>query len=412
MGQVEYQSQAHEENPSFKVNYPVFRLMGGNFVSFFGDQIYLIAIPLIVLALTGSPFIMGVVAALERLPILLQPFLGIVADRFDRRKVLMVCDALRGTVVLILGVTYLTGNLPITYLLIGAFVIGLLSQLYNTAQFAILPRLVRPSDLQLANSINSGIFQTSVFIAPGLGGILIAAYDPGYALVINGISFFAALLAVSSIKLSPPEEKQASTGWMLQIKEGFRFVIQTRPILFTNLSMFLSIFGTTILLTLMVFHLKDTIGLTAGQIGFLLSIGGLGAVGGALASGFFRKRFSYGNILFTAALIGGGSIILFAYVQSFVLLVVANAIGTVCASIQSPCIVTLRQLLTPDRLLGRVQATSRFMTWMLMPVGAFSAGVLAEYIGTSMTIAIGGMVTLIAGFLYLHPSLRVRAMHP
>lgn len=84
--------------------------------------------------------------------------------------------------------------------------------------------------------------------------------------------------------------------------------------------------------------------------------------------------------------------------------------GTVSASMMNPCIVTIRQTLTPDHLLGRVQAKSRFMTWILMPVAAFLAGVMADQIGIDTTILIGGTITTIASFIYLHPSLKYRTV--
>lgn len=82
--------------------------------------------------------------------------------------------------------------------------------------------------------------------------------------------------------------------------------------------------------------------------------------------------------------------------------------GTVAASMMNPCIVTIRQTLTPDYLLGRVQATSRFMTWILMPVAALLAGVMAYQVGTDTTILIGGSISTIASFIYLHPSLKYK----
>ncbi|MFC7063829.1 hypothetical protein ACFQIC_18690 [Halobacillus seohaensis] len=83
-----------------------------------------------------------------------------------------------------------------------------------------------------------------------------------------------------------------------------------------------------------------------------------------------------------------------------------NAIGAVSAAIMSPCIVTIRQNLSPDHLLGRVQATSRFMTWILMPVSALVAGVVAEQFGTTLTLLVGGVIATMASFIYLHPSLK------
>ncbi|HET7579850.1 MAG TPA: MFS transporter [Bacillales bacterium] len=393
--------------PELKQNYPVFRFMGGNFISFFGNQMYLIAIPLIVLAITGSPISMGIVSALERLPILLQPFMGILPDRLNRKKILLICDLGRCFIVGGVGVLFLFNQLELWQLYSASLIIGLFSQIYDTSQFASVPNLVRQRDLQTVNSLNTGLHHTAVLVGPGLGGLIISFYNPGYALLMNGLSFFISFLAILSLdmKVAAPKSQKIST-FFEDVKEGFQFVVNTRPIFFTNLAMLASIFGTTLFLTMMIFHLKDTIQLSANQIGWLLSVGGLGAIGGAIVTGPLRKRFSYRRILFVASIVGGLSIVLFGLVHTYAWLILFNAVGTIAASMMNPCIVTLRQALTPDHLLGRVQATSRFMTWTLMPLAAFLAGILSEQIGTGETIVLGGTISTLASFIYLHSSLR------
>lgn len=400
--------ESEEKVPEFKKNFQVFRFIGGNLVSFFGDQIYLIALPLIVLAINGSPLSMGIVAALERLPILIQPFTGVLADNFNRKRILLMCDLGRFLTVGLLGFLYIINHLTIWEIYVGALIVGLLTQIYNTCQFASIPKLVQKKDLQLVNSINTGIFQTAVFIAPGLGGIIISIFNPGIGLIINSFSFLIGFVVVLSFSIdsNKQKDKMTSTKVFKDIKEGFKFVITVKPILYTNLAMLFSIFGTTLFLTMLVIHLKSTVSLGAVQIGYLLSIGGVAAIGGALTTSWLKKHFSYRSILFTAGVIGGASIIAFAMYNSFLWLALMNAIGTVSAAIMSPCIVTIRQNLSPDHLLGRVQATSRFMTWVLMPVSALVAGIIAEHFSTTLTLLVGGVIATIASFIYLHPSLK------
>ncbi|WP_117168054.1 MFS transporter [Paraliobacillus sediminis] len=404
---VEPLKRSVHEVPEFKHNYSVFRFISGNVISFCGDQIYLIAIPLMVLAITGSPLSMGLVAALERLPILFQPLTGILADRYNRKYLLLLCDMARSIIVGLIGVLFIFDLLEIWFLYSGAFIIGLLSQVYNTAQFASIPRLVRKGDLQAVNSINTGLFNTAVLVAPGLGGLIISFYNPGYALLLNSFSFLVAFFAILSINLKQePQKLNKKRSFWIDIKEGFQFVIQTKPILFTNVAMLASIFGTTLFLTMIIFHLTDTINLTVEQTGILISIGGIGAIAGALVTNSLSKRYSYRRILFVSSFIGGVSIVLFGIASTYFLLIIFNALGTFAASLMNPCIVTIRQTLTPDHLLGRVQATSRFMTWILMPLAAFLAGLLANEFGTNFTIILGGTVSTFASVFYLHRSLK------
>ncbi|WP_226673907.1 MFS transporter [Rossellomorea aquimaris] len=405
MGEPSVSINQMHELPPLKKNYSVFRFMGGNLISFFGDQIYLIAIPLMVLSITGSPVSMGIVAALERLPILLQPFAGILSDRFNRKHLLLLCDLGRCLLVGVIGVLFILGILEMWMIYPAVFGIGLLSQIYNTSQFASIPGLVRGEDLQAVNSMNSGIFNLAVFIAPGVGGLIISSFNPGYALLVNSASFLLSFLAIASLRMKVKEKEFPGISIWGGIWEGFVYVVKTKPILYTNLAMVASVFGTTLFLTLLVFHLKDSIQLNTVSIGWLLSIGGAGAILGAVTSSLFRKRFSYRGILFGSSVIGGLSILCFGWMESFTGLVIMNAVGTFCASMMSPCIITIRQTLTPDHLLGRVQATCRLMTWVFMPLAAFLAGLLAESIGTHHTIMLAGAISTLSSIPYLHHSL-------
>ncbi|MEC3883647.1 MFS transporter [Halobacillus sp. HZG1] len=395
-----------EEKPAFKSNHQALRFIGGNLVSFFGDQIYLIAFPLMVLALTGSPLSMGIVAAIERVPVLLQPLAGVLADRLNRKRILLFCDFFRFLLLGSIGVLFLFEIITIYVLYAAAFVIGVLGQLYQTSQFASIPKLVREQDLDLVNAWNTGVFHTAVFLAPGLGGWIVTLYNPGVGMIINSFSFFIGFLVVWSLRVESERMQGEKRSFIHDVSEGFRFVIHQKPLLYTNIAMFFSVFGTTLFLTMLIVHLKAEIGFSAVSIGWLLSIGGLGAIGGALISPVLRSRVTYRTLLFGCGAVGGLSILLFSFYHTFVALALLNAVGTICASISSPCIVTLRQKLTPEYLLARVQATSRFMTWALMPLGALVAGIIGEYISTSMTIAVGGTVSIIASFIYLHPSLK------
>jgi len=246
----------------------------------------------------------------------------------------------------------------------------------------------------------------AVFLAPGLGGLIISFLNPGYALLVNSISFLVSFLAIASLRMKINERDSSMHSIWGEIREGFQFVVKTKPILYTNLAMVSSVFGTTLFITLLVFHLKDSISLNTVMIGWLLSMGGVGAILGAVTSNLFRKRFSYRSILFTASVIGGLSILCFGFIETYYWLVIMNAAGTFCASMMSPCIITIRQTLTPDHLLGRVQATSRLMTWVFMPLAAFLAGILAEAIGTDQTIMLAGAISTLASFPYLHHSLK------
>lgn len=397
--------------PSFKHNYPAIRFLGGNLISYIGDQIYLIAIPLIVLAITGSVLSMGIVAAIQRITNLFHPFAGPIVDNFNRKIIMLVCDSGRAILVGIVGVLFLINRIEIWHLYIAAFLIGILSILYNTAQFTLLPMIVNNEELQLANSIESSSFNIAVLLGPTLGSLIISLYNPGYALIINSISFFVAFFTVLSIKFPEKEYKESInqsflTRFISELVEGFKYVIKIKIIFYTNIALLISTFGTTFFTTIMIIHLKETIHLNIKLIGYLLSIGGLAAIGGSLITNILLKRYSYKNIFLYSFLIGGLSIVLFGFTDSYLLLIISNAVGTLAASAINPCIRTIRQNYSPTNLLGRVQATSRFMTWLLLPIAAFLAGFLSDKLATSNVIMVGGVISASACLVFLHPKVR------
>jgi predicted MFS family arabinose efflux permease len=170
--------------------------------------------------------------------------------------------------------------------------------------------------------------------------------------------------------------------------------------------MLFSVFGTTLFLTMLVVHLTMTLEYSPAEIGWVLSAGGGGAVIGSFVSMKVRKWLSLQATLFAFGSVGGLSIIVFSYSEGIWLVALLNAVGAFCASVQSPCIITMRQQRSPHHLLGRVQATCRFMTWLLMPVAAVLSGILAEWVGTNETICVGGGIATVAAFIYLHRSLK------
>ena len=391
---------------------PIYRLMIGNLISFIGDQVYFITLPLIVYNITGSAVQMGVVAAIEKIPNIFQPIIGAIADMIKKKKLLLLCDAIRSILVCTMGFLYITNHLKMLHIYLAALLLGSFGQIYNTAEFSSIPLLCEKKDLHFVNSLDSGIYDMATLIGPSIGGLVINIYNPGYALLINGLSFLGTFSAVLSVHI--PEhivseiERDKSTKAKLffkklteDLKVGFEFIFKTPVLLYTNIALIFSSIGTTLFLTVMIFHFKSVLNLNAQDIGLLLSIGGIGAILGSILTNYLRKYISYINIIFIGLATGGISIIIFGTVQNYILLALSNALGTFAASLINPCIITLRQSITPKHLLGRIQSTSRFMTWTLIPISAYAAGLLSNSFGTSITIVLGGIIRIAAALILI-----------
>lgn len=394
---------------------PIYRLMIGNLISFIGDQIYFITLPLIVYNITGSVVQMGIVAAIEKTANIFQPITGVIADMIKKKKLLLIADALRSILVCTMGFLYIMNYLEMWHIYLGALLLGFFGQIYNTAEFSSIPLLCENKDLHFINSLDSGIYDMAMLIGPSIGGLVINIYNPGYALLINGLSFLGTFLAVLSIHMPEhivneiDESKSYKAGVFFKklaedLRVGFKFVLKTPVILYTNISLIFSAIGTTLFLTVMVFHFKSVLSLNAQDIGLLISIGGIGAILGSILTNYLKKYLSYINIIIIGLIVGGISIILFGTLKNYILIVLSNALGTFAVSLINPCIITLRQSTTPKHLLGRVQSTSRFMTWMLIPISAYAAGLLSNSFGTSITIVAGGIIRIAAALILIKTS--------
>lgn len=387
---------------SLHKNRSFYWLMGGNLASFAGAQIYLIALPLVVLSLTGSAVAMGTIAAVGQATVRFMPVIGPFIDRYHRRTLLLLSDFIRALILLLLSVLYMIDMLHFITLIMASIVIGLCTQIYNTAQFAVIPSIVKKEDLPLANTVESSLYHTTILIGPTLGGLLIAFVHPGIGLIANSIGFFLAFLTLFFIRVPPPTKQPSTRGFFQDVREGFHFIYTEKLLLLTNIASALISFGVTFSLTLLVFHLQSTVGLTPLEIGWILSFGGAAAIAGSFLSISLRRIASQRTILFLGYFGGGASLVWLGIADSFVPLLIANAIGTFCAASFNPVVKTIRQKLTPSHMLGRVQASSRFITMALLPLAAFIAGVLGDALDTHRTIAIGGMIATCSILIFFH----------
>jgi MFS family permease len=403
---------SHPETQPLYKNVKVMNLLGSKFISFLGDQVYLLVLPLIVLQLTGSAVSMGIIAAVERIPVFFQPIAGWIADTYNRKRILYFSDLSRGFLLLLLAALYQTDTLEFWHIAAGALFMGWLTQLHNAAGFAFLPHLVQKERLHEANAWDEGLFQTAIVIGPALGGLLVSITAPGAGLFLNAISFFLTFWMVTKIhiehenKVTRYNRHTFFHAFASELKEGFKHVFNTKIIWYTNLALMISTFGTTMFLTLLIFHLKEALFFKPAEIGIIFSLGGLMAIAGALVTNRMSRIFRFQTILMFAHLTGGLSIIGLAFSETFISVAITNAIGVLAACMINPCIRTIRQTHTPDHLLGRVQATSRWMTWLLLPVSAMLSGYLASSTSSTFTITIGGIVTAGTFLFYLLPSVR------
>ncbi|QXE02160.1 MFS transporter [Terribacillus sp. DMT04] len=380
------------------LTHPLSRLMMSTTIANMAGQVYSILLPLLVLEVTSSPIAVTATIAAERASMVLQPFVGPILDRANWKGILLLADIVRFACFLLLSALAASGHLSMLFLIALSFVIGFAAIFYQGAQFTAIPFIVTARQLHFANSLESALYQLSIVIGPSIGGVVLLFFHMQSSLIVmSTLAFFAVWL----IFLLPYQQKPASAKpfslsvYTQELKEGFAFIYCKKEIWFTNLILLISNFGIQFLIVLLVIYVNK---LTHDPllIGIVLSAGGIGAVSGTVL-GFYADRVgTYRQILFTAKLIGGLSIIFISLTDNIWLIALLNLIGTSSAGAINPIIKTIRQQYTPQHLLGRVQASSRFITFTLLPVASICGGLLSEWIGMESTIMLGGGIATIS----------------
>ncbi|MFH0916245.1 MAG: MFS transporter [bacterium] len=401
-----------------------FRLLWtGEGISLVGDQLYLIALPWLVLQLTGSAFAMGTVLALAAIPRALFMLLGgALTDRLSPR-VLMLCSNLgRLTLVATLAVLTLGGVVQLWMLYAFALLFGLADAFFFPAQSAMVPKLIGQERLQTGNAVIQGTAQLSMFVGPALAGVLIAVLDGGAASVpdrwgigvvfaLDAASFLASVTTLSLMRLdrqkAAGEAAAKERSVLSSIAEGLSAMWKDRVLRYY----FVLIAAANFLITgpfsvgiPVLAHTRYSGG--AAAFGIILSTYGAGSLAGVLLAGSSRRPSAR---KFPALMLGltafmGVSLVLLGVMPS---ITPAAIVATIMGLAQGYVViqfVTWLQMRTPDRMLGRTMSLLMFAVVGLAPVSSTVAGALIQVSATGVLIGAGVLMVLVVAVGSLSPS--------
>lgn len=383
----------------------------GQAFSLIGTWLQIVAQGWLVLQLTSSPFLIGLVAALGTAPSLLfSLFGGVVVDRFSKKKILYFTQSSNMLLALLLGI--LTNMNLATVPVIGtiAFLMGTVNALDAPARQALVPELIHKPHLASAIALNSGIFNAARVIGPGLAGILIAWAGIGGAFIANGLSYIAVLVALYFVKIRELTPQQMVHP-LLAIKEGISYSF-SHPVIRVLLVFVgvVSIFGWSYS-TIMPVIARETYGLDAKGLGYLYAATGLGALLATYLVGAFASRVS--PLLF---IIGGNtlfalSLFLFSLTTHFTLaLVLLFFIGLGLLS-QASMMNTMVQGMVKQEFRGRVMSIYILMFLGMAPIGNFEMGYLTEHFGIGNAFAVNAAVILMFGALLFFNRRKINAKY-
>ncbi len=387
-----------------------FRLFwAGQLVSLIGTWMQNVAQAWLVLELTHSPFKLGVVTALQFLPMLfLSFFTGPFIDYFHKRWIIITTQTVLMVQAFILAALDWTGTVQYWHVLVLATVLGIANTIDMPARQSFIIELVGREDLMNAIGLNSAIFNAARAIGPALAGILIAAVDTATCFFVNGLSFLAVLVGLYFIRMKEPErEGPISFDVLRDIGEAIRYV-RTTPVIVTTILLVsvISVFATNFNVLVPVFA-KIELGRDAAAFGFLMSAFGTGALVGAATITVMSSRGPSPSFLLGSGLALSLFLVLIGLQRSYMFSALLLALCGWCVVTFYATANTTVQLSTEDRLRGRVMSIYTMSFAGLSPFGSLFAGAVAHWLRASMTFAIGG---ILSGAVFVAVILKRRGM--
>jgi MFS family permease len=372
------------------------QLWAGQAISFVGDAVSMVALVILVVQLTGSASAVGGALVARLLPTFASPLFGVLADRFDRRVVLVASDLVRAT--LVLGLVFVR-DLVLIYGLI--FLMGFARTLFNPTIRAAFPSVVGEGDLARANSLIGGTFSASVTVGPALGGLLVAAVGVSGAFLLDAATYLISAGLLSRIPLPRPQQAGEEVGVFRELRSGFSYLAGARVPLAVMVGAFLTVLTTDLATPAEVFLAKSTFG--AGDVGYglLVSVWGGGMVLGSALIAVLGDRlrllptYFLGIFVWALALAGTG------LSPTFVLALGMLAIAGAANGLDNVVSDTILQRRVPDIFLGRVFSV-KYLGYGAGEALAYPAGgVLVDQLGPRATFLLAGIMTAAAALVVL-----------
>lgn len=373
---------------------PFRRLWIGQMISLIGRQITVVAVPFQVYSLTRSALAVGLLGIVQAVPLICGSLIGgALADRFDRRRVLLVAQSGLACSSGLLALGALMGNPPLLGIYAVVAIAALFSSVDSPTRTAIIPNLVGPDRLAGALSLNIVLFETGLIAGPAIGGLVIAHLGLAAAYGIDVVTFTAALTAVALL----PPQGHSSIGHerpIAAIKRGLSFA-RHQPVILGGFAMDLAamIFG----LPRAVFPVlaANTFHSGAQGLGLLYSAPGVGAVVAALSSGPVTRSKRLGRIIVVAIIGWGVAIIAFGFATSLWVALLLLAIAGGADSFSAVCRNTIMQRIAPDELRGRLTSLYFMVVTGGPYLGDVETGVVANAFGAEVAIVTGGALCLV-----------------
>jgi len=391
-------------------NYRLF--FGGQGISLIGTWMQQTAMGWLVYHRTNSAFLLGLVGFSGQIPALfLMPLAGVLTDRWNRHRILVITQSLAMVQALALAFLDLAGLLTIGSIISLSLFLGMVNAFDMPARQAFVPDLIeKKEDLGNAIALNSFIFNGARLLGPSMAGLLVSLLGEGLCFLLNGISFLAVIAALVAMNIPAVKGKALASPLRAQLKEGFTYALGFPPI--RSILLFLSLISLVGMgyVTLMPVFAKDILHGGPDTLGFLMAASGLGALMGAVFLASRKSVRGLGRMIALASFIFGLGILIFSLSRDFLVSFLTLGFAGFGMMVQMASSNTILQTIVDDDKRGRVMSLFTLAFMGMAPLGSLLAGSLAHWMGATFTLLIAGVLCLGASFSFLWRLPRLRAM--
>lgn len=386
-------------------------------VSQFGNQFSGFALPVLaVLSFNATPLDIGIITALAIVPYpLLGLFVGVWADRFRKRRIMVVCNFGRMVTLASVPIGYVLGTLSLYQLFAVSLVTGLFSVFFDISYQAYLPILVDRGDLVEGNQKLQLSASGAQVAGPGIAGFVYQAIGGAFTVAADSIGYLVSAVALLSVKKDEParvkNDRDPAPDFFAEMREGVEVVLGNRYLRMIAGATATSNLGSNMVQAVLTIFALRTLHFTTTEFGLVGSIGAVGFLTGVLVVNRFTARVGLGRILALSIAAPGAFVFYPLALLGYPFLVLAAVAFLVGLSVPSYNVnqISLRQAITPDRLQGRMNATMRTIVWGTIPVGSLLGGLLGDNFGVVDTIYVGGAIAgLASAWIALGPVMNLR----
>ncbi|MDN5635844.1 MAG: MFS transporter [Brevibacterium sp.] len=393
------------------------KLWAGDTVSVFGSQLVFFALPLIAVSLLdANAFQMGLLATLESAAFLIISLpAGAWIDRLPKKIVIVSGDIVRAAILLTIPLAWSFGALSMLQLYLVAAGVGIVTVFFDIANQSNLPEIVDGGTIGDGHGKLQASQQTAGVVGPTLASGLVAAIGAPLTVGLTSVCMSLSSLFVSRIRhREAPPEPATRTGFISEIREGLGFVLGHNLLRRITACTGLTNFAASGIFALLVLFVLTTLELSQVQLGIIMSASAIGGIRGALSAASVQTRLGEGTSISVSAMLGGLSFFgmpLATVLPAFPPMLVASLVTGWAVVVYNIAQVSFRQRLCPKPLLGRMNASIRFLVWGPMPLGSLLAGILGDRLGVSTTMWILAACSLAASIpVLVSPLLRMRTL--